>query len=84
MQFIWAPLIFKLSTFLFLYLLNKIYNMHNTLSFLHFLKLSTIFLLQLALYKNIKPSFSNRPIVIVINKIDVVKPDELPEDKSVS
>lgn len=36
---------------------------------------------QLALYRNIKPSFSNRPIVIVINKIDVLKPEELPEDK---
>ncbi|XP_059179707.1 GTP-binding protein 4-like [Physella acuta] len=36
---------------------------------------------QLALYKNIKPSFSNRPILIVINKIDIVKPDELSEDK---
>ncbi|KAK6970186.1 nucleolar GTP-binding protein 1 [Biomphalaria glabrata] len=36
---------------------------------------------QLALYKNIKPSFSNRPIVIVLNKIDVVRPDELSEEK---
>ncbi|KAH9498205.1 Nucleolar GTP-binding protein 1 [Bulinus truncatus] len=36
---------------------------------------------QLALYKNIKPSFSNRPILIVINKIDVLKPEELSEDK---
>ncbi|CAL1529983.1 unnamed protein product [Lymnaea stagnalis] len=36
---------------------------------------------QLALYRNIKPSFSNRPIIIVINKIDVIKPEELPEEK---
>jgi len=36
---------------------------------------------QLSLYRSIKPSFSNRPIVIVINKIDIIKPDDLPEEK---
>jgi len=36
---------------------------------------------QLSLYRSIKPSFSNRPILIVINKIDIIKPDELAEDK---
>jgi len=36
---------------------------------------------QLALFKNIKPSFSNRPILVVVNKVDIIKPDELPEEK---
>jgi len=36
---------------------------------------------QLSLYRSIKPSFSNRPIVIVINKIDIIKPEDLPEEK---
>ncbi|XP_005107816.1 nucleolar GTP-binding protein 1 [Aplysia californica] len=36
---------------------------------------------QLSLFRNMKPSFSNRPILIVINKIDIIKPEELPEDK---
>ncbi|CAG5124539.1 unnamed protein product, partial [Candidula unifasciata] len=36
---------------------------------------------QLALYRNIKPSFSNRPILIVLNKVDVIKPEELSPEK---
>jgi len=36
---------------------------------------------QLALYRSIKPSFSNRPIVIVMNKIDILKPEDLPAEK---
>uniref|UniRef100_A0A0B7AXV2 OBG-type G domain-containing protein n=1 Tax=Arion vulgaris TaxID=1028688 RepID=A0A0B7AXV2_9EUPU len=36
---------------------------------------------QLALYRNTKPSFSNRPIIIILNKTDIVRPDELTDEK---
>ncbi|CAG2172316.1 unnamed protein product [Oppiella nova] len=36
---------------------------------------------QFALFNNIKPLFANKPIVVVVNKIDITKIDDLPEDK---
>ncbi|XP_033116875.1 nucleolar GTP-binding protein 1-like [Anneissia japonica] len=36
---------------------------------------------QIELFESIKPLFSNKPLVIVINKIDIVKPDELSPEK---
>jgi nucleolar GTP-binding protein len=36
---------------------------------------------QVKLFNNIKPLFANKPIVLVINKIDQVKPEDLPEDQ---
>ncbi|KAI7903623.1 GTP binding protein 4 [Cokeromyces recurvatus] len=36
---------------------------------------------QVRLFHNIKPLFANKPIVLVINKIDQVKPEDLPEEQ---
>ncbi|XP_071942067.1 GTP-binding protein 4-like [Antedon mediterranea] len=36
---------------------------------------------QIELFESIKPLFSNKPLVVVINKIDIVKPDELSPEK---
>lgn len=33
------------------------------------------------LYENIKPLFKNKPLLIVLNKIDLVKMNELQQDK---
>lgn len=33
------------------------------------------------LYQSIKPLFQNKPLVIVVNKVDVLRLDELPADK---
>ena len=42
-----------------------------------------IFLFQLELFNNIKPLFANKPLMVCVNKIDVLKLDELTEDKQV-
>ncbi|XP_038217662.1 nucleolar GTP-binding protein 1 [Zerene cesonia] len=36
---------------------------------------------QISLFESIKPLFSNKPLIVVLNKIDVVKPEDLPEQK---
>ncbi|KAI8579509.1 hypothetical protein K450DRAFT_294704 [Umbelopsis ramanniana AG] len=36
---------------------------------------------QVALFHSIKPLFANKPTMLVINKIDQVKPEDLPEDQ---
>ncbi|CAI2176024.1 2656_t:CDS:10 [Funneliformis geosporum] len=36
---------------------------------------------QITLYQNVKPLFVNKPTFIVINKIDVTRPEDLPEDE---
>ncbi|XP_055957319.1 GTP-binding protein 4 [Patella vulgata] len=36
---------------------------------------------QISLFKNIKPLFSNKPLIIVINKIDILTMDDLPPEK---
>lgn len=36
---------------------------------------------QIKLFQSIKPLFSNKPIVIVVNKIDIIKIEELPQEK---
>jgi nucleolar GTP-binding protein len=36
---------------------------------------------QVKLFNNIKPLFANKPIVLVINKIDQVKPEDLPAEQ---
>lgn len=36
---------------------------------------------QVKLFHNIKPLFANKPIVLVINKIDQVKPEDLPAEQ---
>ena len=36
---------------------------------------------QLELFNNIKPLFANKPLMVCVNKIDVLKLDELTEDK---
>lgn len=38
-------------------------------------------LFQVKLFHSIKPLFANKPIVLVINKIDQVKPEDLPEEQ---
>eukprot|EP00741_Cyanophora_paradoxa_P021990 tig00021432_g21227.t1 len=34
---------------------------------------------QVALFQNIKPLFANKPLLVVINKVDLVRPDQLRE-----
>ncbi|CAG5005563.1 unnamed protein product [Parnassius apollo] len=36
---------------------------------------------QISLFESIKPLFSNKPLIVVLNKIDVVKPEDLPAPK---
>ena len=36
---------------------------------------------QIALFENIKPLFTNKPIIVCLNKIDIVNVDDLPEEK---
>ena len=36
---------------------------------------------QIALFNNIKPLFTNKPIIVCLNKIDIVTVDDLPEEK---
>ncbi|XP_013136079.1 PREDICTED: probable nucleolar GTP-binding protein 1 [Papilio polytes] len=36
---------------------------------------------QISLFESIKPLFSNKPLIVVLNKMDVVKPEELAEGK---
>lgn len=36
---------------------------------------------QLELFNNIKPLFANKPLIVVMNKIDIIRPDELSDDK---
>ncbi|RGB32704.1 P-loop containing nucleoside triphosphate hydrolase protein [Rhizophagus diaphanus] len=38
---------------------------------------------QITLYQNVKPLFVNKPTFIVINKIDVTRPEDLPEDEQI-
>ena len=40
-----------------------------------------LFLFQMALFDHIKPLFANKPLIIVANKVDVVRLEELEEDK---
>ena len=36
---------------------------------------------QIELFNSIKPLFANKPLLVVLNKIDVIRPDELSDDK---
>ncbi|XP_045529634.1 nucleolar GTP-binding protein 1 [Pieris brassicae] len=36
---------------------------------------------QISLFESIKPLFSNKPLIVVLNKMDVIKPEDLPEPK---
>ena len=38
---------------------------------------------QVELFENIKPLFANKPLVVALNKIDIIRPDELREDAKV-
>ena len=36
---------------------------------------------QIGLFNGIKPLFVNTPVLVILNKIDVLRPDELSEEK---
>ncbi|XP_073964647.1 nucleolar GTP-binding protein 1 [Choristoneura fumiferana] len=36
---------------------------------------------QISLFESIKPLFSNKPLIVVLNKMDVVRPEDLPPPK---
>ena len=36
---------------------------------------------QIELFNGIKPLFANKPLLVILNKIDVLRPDELSEEK---
>ncbi|XP_060572801.1 GTP-binding protein 4-like [Ruditapes philippinarum] len=36
---------------------------------------------QVSLFRNIKPLFANKPLIVCVNKVDILKVDDLPEDK---
>ncbi|XP_045209739.2 GTP-binding protein 4-like [Mercenaria mercenaria] len=36
---------------------------------------------QVSLFKNIKPLFANKPLIVCVNKIDILKVEDLPDDK---
>ena len=41
----------------------------------------TLFEEQIELFNDIKPLFANKALLVILNKIDVLKPDELSEEK---
>ena len=47
------------------------------------IKVLVTFVFQVELFNNIKPLFANKPLMICVNKIDVLQVDDLPEDKQV-
>ncbi|CAG9133643.1 unnamed protein product [Plutella xylostella] len=38
---------------------------------------------KISLFESIKPLFANKPLLLVLNKMDVVKPEDLPEEKRI-
>ena len=36
---------------------------------------------QIELFNGVKPLFANKPLLVILNKIDVLRPDELSEEK---
>lgn len=36
---------------------------------------------QIELFNGIKPLFANKPLLVVLNKVDVIRPEELSEEK---
>ena len=36
---------------------------------------------QIELFNGIKPLFANKPLLVIMNKVDVMRPEELPEEK---
>ncbi|CAH0761466.1 unnamed protein product [Diatraea saccharalis] len=36
---------------------------------------------QISLFESIKPLFANKPLLVVLNKMDIITPEQLPEDK---
>ena len=36
---------------------------------------------QIELFNGIKPLFANKPLLVVMNKVDVLRPEELSEEK---
>ena len=36
---------------------------------------------QIELFNGIKPLFANKPLLVVMNKVDVIRPEELSEEK---
>lgn len=36
---------------------------------------------QIELFNGIKPLFANKPLLVILNKVDVMRPEELPEEK---
>ena len=36
---------------------------------------------QIELFYGIKPLFANKPLLVVMNKVDVIRPEELSEEK---
>ena len=36
---------------------------------------------QIELFNGIKPLFANEPLLVILNKIDVIRPDELSDEK---
>ena len=39
---------------------------------------------QIELFENIKPLFANKPLVVALNKVDIIKPEEIREDAKAS
>ncbi len=39
---------------------------------------------QLELFNNIKPLFANKPLIVALNKVDILRPEELEEDARVA
>ena len=36
---------------------------------------------QIGLFTSIKPLFANKPLLVVLNKVDIIRPEELSEEK---
>ena len=36
---------------------------------------------QIELFNNIKPLFTNKPLIVILNKVDIIRPEELQDEK---
>ena len=36
---------------------------------------------QIELFNGIKPLFANKPLLVVLNKVDIIRPEDLPDEK---
>ena len=82
----------KKETFLFFYSIN-FFVFYQAITALAHLRAAILYIMdvseqcghtleeQIELFNGIKPLFANKPLIVVLNKVDVIRPEELTEEK---